>query len=69
MRRHTAGYDTHVWNYIMSSCWKIKYTTHISLKKHLASYQKVFHANESAELYIYTVGKTYMEEKVLIVSI
>ena len=45
-----AGYATHVWNYIMSSCWKIHDP---SLKKHLASYQKVFHANESAESYIY----------------
>ena len=30
-----------------------KYTTHIRLKKNLTSYQKVFHANESAESYIY----------------
>ena len=30
-----------------------KYTTHISLKKHLTSYQKVFRAKESAESYIY----------------
>ena len=30
-----------------------KYTTHISLKKHLTSYQKVFHANESAESFVY----------------
>ena len=41
-----------------------KYTTHISLKKHLTSYQKVFCAKESAESYIYTVCNiTYMEEK------
>ena len=42
-----------------------KYTTHISLKKHLISFQKVFHANKSAELYIYIVGSItymYMEE-------
>ena len=30
-----------------------KYTTHIRLKKHLTSYQKVFRAKESAESYIY----------------
>ena len=28
-----------------------KYTTHISLKKHLTSYQKVFRAKESADVY------------------
>ena len=40
--------------YEITSCRVVeKYTTHISLKKHLTSYQKVFHANESAESYIY----------------
>ena len=33
-----------------------KYTTHISLKKHLTSYQKVFRAKESAESYIILSG-------------
>ena len=61
----TAGYATHVWYYIMSSCRKI-HDPYISLKKHLTSYQKVFDANESAGSYIciYTVCNiTYMEEK------
>ena len=48
----TAGYATHVWNYIMSSCRTI-HDPYISLKKHLTSYQKGFHANESAGSYIY----------------
>ena len=61
----TAGYATHVWNYIMSSCKKI-HDPYISLKKHLTLYQKMLHANESAGSYIYNYtvcNITYMEEK------
>ena len=61
----TAGYATHVWNYIMSSRRKI-HDPYISLKKHLTLYQKVLHANESAGSYIYIYSVcniTYMEEK------
>ena len=53
----TAGYATHVWNCIMSSCRKI-HDPYISLKKHLTLYQKVLHANESAGSYIYILSVT-----------
>ena len=47
----------------ITSCRVVEqYTTHISLKKHVASYQNVFHANESAESHIYCLKHTYMEE-------
>ena len=52
-----ACYATHVWKYIMLSCGKM----HDPYKFEEAfSYEKVFHANESAESYIYI---TYMDEK------
>ena len=62
----TAGYATHVWNYIMSSCRKI-HNPYISLKKHLTSYQKVLmRTNQQDPIYTgpYNVCNiTYMAEK------
>ena len=48
----------------ITSCRVVeKYTTHINLKKHLTSYQKVFHANNQQNP-IYTIWNiTYIEEK------